>query len=339
MRALFIFIFFAAFIHCTSIAQNLKFATYNIYFLDEGISEERRSNLMTVIEELDADVIGFQEIKNPAALENILPENYSVAMIDDTSEVQEVALAARSPLKILSYKYVFPDTSLDEAFPRSRDLLEVELEGYGRQWVCLVNHFKSRYGGRVETDERRIEATSMIVDYIRHNLMNRNVVLLADFNDDPDDRSLNVLEYGDPQAPGGIDTMDDTFLFNTTEQLVAKDYCSFGLNYIYGHIQTDTFDARIPGSREENNKWRGKEYDYYKDVKVKEILFDQILVSIDLKPYVVSSGVFNGAEAVRGTPSRTRFTDHGVVYTERGSLASDHIPVWTILELQAERKK
>jgi len=313
-------------------AQAVKFATYNIFFLDEDISQERKNNLQGVIKDLDADVIGFQEIKNPAALENILPENYTIAMIDDTSEVQEVALAVRTPLEIQSYKYVFPDTSLDDAFPRSRDLLQVEVEGYGREFVCLVNHFKSRYGGRIETDGRRIEATSMIVEYIRQNLMDKNVVLLADFNDDPDDRSLNVLEYGDPNAVGGVDEMDDTFLFNTTEQLLAKNYCSFGLNYIYADIESDTFDARVPGSRDENNKWRDKEYDFYKDVKVKEILFDQILVSLNLKPYFVNSGVFNGSAAVKGIASKTRFVDDGVVYTRRGSLASDHLPVWAIFK-------
>jgi len=332
MRSLFMLIILTLLFNGASIGQKLKFVTYNMYFLDDGISDQRRSNLVAVIEKLDADVIGFQEVKDPAALENILPQDYSIAMIDDTTEVQEVALAVRSPLEIQSYKYVFPDTSLDDAFPRSRDLLQVEVKGYGKEFIFLVNHFKSRWGGRVKTDERRIEATSMIVDYIRQNLMDKNVILLADFNDDPDDRSLNVLEYGDAQAVGGIDVIDDTFLFNTTEQLVAKDYCSFGLNYIYADVQSDTFDARIPGSREENNKWRGKDYDFYKDVKVKEVLFDQILISLNLKPFFVNSGVFNGSEAVRGIPSKTRFVADGVIYTRRGSLASDHLPAWAVLK-------
>lgn len=332
MRLLLISIMLTLVFNAVSNAQKLKFATYNMYFLDDGISDQRRSNLVAVIDKLDADVIGFQEVKNPVALENILPQNYTIAMIDDTTEVQEVALAVRTPLKIQSYKYVFPDTSLNDAFPRSRDLLQVEVGGYGKEFVFLVNHFKSRYGGRVETDERRVEATSMIVDYIRQNLINKNVILMADFNDDPDDRSLNILEYGDPQAVGGIDEMDDSFLFNTTEQLVARNYCSFGLNYIYADVQSDTFDARIPGSREENNKWRDREYDFYKDVKVKEILFDQILISLNLKSYFINSGVFNGSEAVRGKPSKIKFVEDGVIYTVRGSLASDHLPVWAVLK-------
>ncbi len=334
MRALFILISLAIVFQGTSIAQKLRFATYNIYFLDEEISEDRRSNLMAVIEELDADVIGFQEIKNPTALKNILSENYAIAMIDDTSEVQEVALAVRSPLRIKSYGYVFSDTSFDDAFPRSRDLLQVEVEGYGKDFVFLVHHFKSRYGGRLETDARRVAAAQLIVEYIKENLQNRYVVLLADFNDNPDDRSLNIMEYGDPQAIGGIDEVDDTFLFNTTESLLEKDYCSYGLNYIYKDIETDTFSLEIEGAREENNKWRGREVDYFKDVKIKATLFDQILISLNLKDYFVKSGIFNRSIAVIGESSKVKFVDDGLIYTERGSLASDHLPVWVMLKFQ-----
>ncbi|MFQ5583211.1 MAG: endonuclease/exonuclease/phosphatase family protein [Calditrichia bacterium] len=312
-------------------AQNLKIATYNIYFLDAGISPQRKANLQTVIQELDADVIGFEEIDNPAALKNILPENYAVAMIDDPEQVQEVALAVRAPLQINSYKYIFPDTAYDYAFPRTRDLLQVNVTAYGEEFVFLIHHFKSRYGGRTNTDDRRVKAAAMIVDYIKGELSGKNIILMGDFNDNPDDRTLNVLEYGDPFAKGGIDSLEDSFLFNTSEKLLEKEYCSWGYNYHYKDITADTFDLVVAGSREENNKWRNKDYNYRKDVKIKEILFDQILVSLSLKDKVVDAGVFNGAAAVRGTKSRIKFTEKGVIYTRRGEFASDHVPVWVVL--------
>lgn len=85
------------FIACSSEIPEIKIATYNIYFLDDGISQERRSNLQQVINKLDADIIGFQEINSPAALKNILPSEYTIAMIDDPGQVQELALAVRPP--------------------------------------------------------------------------------------------------------------------------------------------------------------------------------------------------------------------------------------------------
>ncbi|MCG8607371.1 hypothetical protein MJD09_20615, partial [bacterium] len=143
----------------------IKVATYNIYFLDDGISEERKVNLQEVIRLLDADIIGFQEINNPAALENILPPAYEVAMIDDSTEVQELAFAVRSPIQIRSLEYIFTEDSLDHAFPRSRDLLQMTVSAGGRELTLLVHHAKSRSGGRMATDPRREAASELTIDY------------------------------------------------------------------------------------------------------------------------------------------------------------------------------
>jgi len=320
------------FIACSSEIPEIKIATYNIYFLDDGISQERKSNLQQVINKLDADIIGFQEINSPAALKNILPSEYTIAMIDDPGQVQELALAVRPPFKIKSYKYVFPDTIHDNAFPRTRDLLEVEVAGYRKEFVIWVHHAKSRSGGRLKTDSRREAAARLMVGYMKSNLAAENVILIGDFNDNPDDRSLNILEYEDKDAVGGVDCKEDDFLFNTSEKLLSKDYCSYGYSRLFKETVNDTFQLTVAGARIENNKWRGIEHNYFNDVKIKTILLDQILVSINLKKYVYESGVFNYSTAIKGERSRVRFVEGELQFTKRGSLASDHVPVWTILK-------
>lgn len=312
--------------------QTMKVATYNLYFLDDGISAARKANLQEVIAELDADVIAFQEINNKAALENILPEKYEIAIIDDPEEVQEVALAVRRPLEIRSQKFIYPDKSFDDAFPRSRDLLQVEVEAIGGRYYFLVVHAKSRRGGRAETDVRREKAAQLIVKHIRENLAGEKVIVLGDFNDNPDDRSLNILEYGDPDISGGIDIKEDTFLFNTTEKFLDSDYCSWGYHYLYNQTAVDTFPLTVLGAGRENNKWRGIEkVNYFRDVKVKSILYDQILVSQNLKSRVGASGIFHKTAAVRGESSKIKFQDGKLIYTRRGAFASDHVPVWLVI--------
>ena len=116
------------------------------------------------------------------------------------------------------------------------------------------------------------------------------------------------------------------------ESLLEKNYCSYGYNYLYSDLKELTFNPVVEGSREENNKWRGREHDFMKDVKVKTILFDQILVSQNLKDHVVDRGVFMGASAVVGTRSRVRFQGNDLFYTTRGNFASDHVPVWAVLK-------
>ena len=56
----------------------------------------------------------------------------------------------------------------------------------------------------------------------------RDFILVGDFNDNPDDRSLNILETGDPNAPGGPEGIDGPFLSNLTEPLMAAGHVSHG---------------------------------------------------------------------------------------------------------------
>ena len=320
------------FVACGPRPVEIAVATYNIYWLDDGISEARKARLQTVVRELDADIIGFQEIQSKAALARILPDDYAIGMIDDPEDHQELALAVRAPFEIADLKMVFPEKVHDRAFPQKRDLLQAYVEGYGRRLIVLVHHAKTRSGGRVETDPRREESARMIARYLSSRVKYDHIVLLGDFNDNPDDRSLNILESGDPNAPAGMDDAPDAFLYNTSEALLEKDHCSYGYNYLYDKIDSDTFAPAVPGARAENNKWRGKPHDFLRDVAVKAILFDQILVSQNLRDRVVASGIFTRAEAVRGSRSRIRFQGDNVVYTRRGTFASDHVPVWTILK-------
>ena len=328
LASLILLLFFA----CGPQPAEIKIATYNIYWLDDGISNTRQERLQTVINKLDADIIGFQEIQSKSALERILPDNYTIGMRDDPEELQELAIAVRDPYEITDLKMVFPEKVNDHAFPRKRDLLQAYVEGYGRRLIVLVHHAKSRSGGRDKTDSRREDSATMIASYLTSRVKYDYIVLLGDFNDNPDDRSLNILEYGDPDAPGGIDEASDTFLFNTSEALLDSNHCSYGYNYLHDKIESDTFDPMVSGARAENNKWRGKPHNFMRDVKVKAILFDQILVSQNLKHHVQSSGIFTHAEAVRGTRSRIRFSGDEINYTTRGDFASDHVPVWTILK-------
>ena len=314
-------------------ARDLKIASYNVYFLDENISEDRQKALQNVIEDLDADIIAFQEISNRAALENILPKTYQIAILDDPQEIQEVALALRNPFKLGKFQPVFPNKNLNDAFPRKRDLLQIEVELNEDVLFFLVHHPKSRRRSRVVTDKRRASASELILTHIDTKLSGKKVILLGDFKDNPDDRSLNILEQGDPKAPAGIDRTPDTFLYNATEGLLAQDVCSYGYHHMYKNHTGKTFPLPVDGSRSENNKWRDIEHSYWDDLKIKAILFDQILVSMNLKSRVKELGVFNRTTAVAGESSRIKFENDRIIYTKRGSFASDHVPVWVILDL------
>jgi endonuclease/exonuclease/phosphatase family metal-dependent hydrolase len=312
----------------------LRVATYNIAWFGEDAHPERIANIKSVLNRVDADVYGLQEIASRKALDQIFDSNWEIGIADDPSEPQETAIAVKKPLKIQSVELVFEGRNLDDAFPGKRDVLRaVVATPSGEQITFYVVHLKSRSGGRLNTDQRRIFACALLAAYIR----GKNepfVVALGDFNDTPDDESVNILESGDLRAKAGMAPTKDPFMHNITEPLWAQDYVTIELR---DRFRGSDMVARAEGARRENDRLRGIDYRFPDDVNVREIMFDQILVSPKMfQVYSGTAGVYAGADALRGRPPQVRRGDSGFVrYDDKGTLASDHLPVYADFRLQA----
>jgi len=171
----------------------------------------------------------------------------------------------------------------------------------------LVHHAKSRFGGRAKTNARRVDASKRIIDYLRVNAGDENIVLVCDCNDTPDDQSVNILETGDPEAKAEMEDRRGPFLFNLTEPVFAEGHVSYGRNST--HIVGQRINTLDMDARRRNYSKRAS------DMATGDQLFDQILVSPKIMPaYQADSvGVFDRKVAVRGN---------------RNNRASDHLPVY-----------
>jgi endonuclease/exonuclease/phosphatase family metal-dependent hydrolase len=313
----------------------VRVATYNIKFLnaDTVVNQGNRLvSLREVIRELGADVIGLQEIMDRRALELLFPPaDWDIVIDDEVGESQDVAVVVRRPLKVVSpadldaddEDFAFPDPNDYHCFPRRRDLLKVQVQVPGGDtfWV-LVQHSKSRRGGRASTDPRRECASKKIVQLIDRELDEEIFFLVGDFNDTPDDRSLNILETGDPDAWPGPEESRGAFLWNLTEVLYAAGNVSHGRSWndvIPGSNRIDTID---PDARDRNNRSRGEDYN------TGDQMFDQILIPPRMASFYVpgSVKVFNNAVAVRSEASDW---DH---------MPSDHLPVYADFLLTAREQ-
>lgn len=301
----------------------VRVATYNIKFLKSTVDQQgdRLAKLKRVIEDLDAHVIALQEIDDRAALRKVFDETEWKIVIDDQSgDDQDLALVFREPLRVKGIganldaepgNFLFPDAGDNEFFPNRRDVLVIELElpALGRSFFVMVNHAKSRFGGRATTDPKREGAARKLIQVLEARFDESLYVLLGDFNDSPDDRSLNILEGGDPNAVGGPEEIDGPFLINLTESLWARDHVS------WGRVSTDIVSDRVstvdPGARKRNNDARGT------DGNTGDILFDNILVPPGMHRFYVpdSCKVFDRPDGVRGN-SNTRASDHLPVYAD-----------------------
>jgi hypothetical protein len=156
---------------CMTIAAwsaQVRVATYNIQFLSTEVVNQgdRLRKLQEVIAPLDAHVIGLQEIADRAALERVFPPTeWHLVIDDDSTDVQDLAVAVRKPLRVVGLP---PDLDADDEhflfahesetfFPNRRDLLAVtvQLPDESSTFVVMVHHGKSRLRGRAATDPRR----------------------------------------------------------------------------------------------------------------------------------------------------------------------------------------
>jgi endonuclease/exonuclease/phosphatase family metal-dependent hydrolase len=293
-------------------AETVTVASYNIKFLNSGVQEQgnRLEKLRAVISLLNADAIGLQEIRDRAALELLFPPADWVIVIDDSSgDDQDVAVVARKrSLTVLSHRFLFEGSANDSFFPSRRDLLCVEfgVNGTTETFSLMVHHAKARVGGRANTDARREGASRKIVELIQQEFEDKSFIILGDFNDNPDDRSLNILETGNPNAPGGPEEIDGPLMINLMDRLCAEGHVS------HGRRASDVIGDRIntvdPRSRDRNNEARGSIRN------TGDILFDQILFPVWMvNKYVGGSAkVFDHAVAVLGSGD---------------NVASDHLPV------------
>ena len=312
----------------TGVAQtDVRIATYNIKFLDAQdlpSQGDRENKLEEVVESLQADIIALQEIDDRAALEMIFdPSEWWLIMDDDSGHTQDLAVAVRRHLGVPGFDaadqdaddedFLFPGVANNSPFPNRRDVLHVEV-GIPDEDLALhvlVVHAKSRFGGRATTDPRREHAARLLLQRLEQEFDDDLYVLLGDFNDSPDDRSLNILESGSPHAAAGPEEIQGPFLINLTEPLWADDHVSHGRKSNELTPDASRVDLVDPGSRDRNNSLRGT------DAHTGDILFDQILIPPSMLTHYQagSTAVFDLPVAVLGN-NTTRASDHLPVFAD-----------------------
>jgi endonuclease/exonuclease/phosphatase family metal-dependent hydrolase len=209
-------------------SAQVRVATYNIQFLSADVVNQgdRLTKLREVITVLDAHVIGLQDITDRAALEHVFPPTeWHLVINDDSPDVQDLAVAVRKPLWVVGLpadldaddKHFLFAHETETLFPNRRDLLAVtvQLPDESATFVVMVHHGKSRAGGRATIDPRREGAARAMMQVFERDFDDQDFILLGDFNDNPDDRSLNILET---VTPGPIPTARLVPLDNNTAQ-------------------------------------------------------------------------------------------------------------------------
>ncbi len=305
----------------------MRVMTYNMEWFGENANPGRISNIQSVLNNTNPHIVAFEEVQSELAVKQVFGGEWQIGIKDNPNEDQETGIAVKKPFILESSDTVFPDETLNAAFPGGRDVLRATVKSpSGGTYTFYVLHMKSRGGGgRLQTDRQREMAAKLLAEYIRKKGEN-NVVVLGDFNDCPDDVSVNILETGDPSTRGGRAKTPGPLLFNLCEKLYDQDAVTHGLS---DKFRQNEIPATVKGAKKENEQWRGKEYSFPADVRVEQILFDQILVSPNLAKVASETKIYSKVDALRGSIGRVRKNGDGhAEYLEKGTRASDHLPVY-----------
>lgn len=146
-------------------------------------------------------LIGLAEIENRAVLEDLIKVddfndvNYGIAHFDspDRRGIDVALIYDQSAFKLLNSSKIAVKMDDNPNFV-TRDILYVEGELTGGiKTHVFVNHWSSRREGQRETEPRRVEAAKTLRDKVDAILAvdeNANIIILGDFNDHPNDKSL-----------------------------------------------------------------------------------------------------------------------------------------------------
>ncbi|MEI7596224.1 MAG: endonuclease/exonuclease/phosphatase family protein [Bacteroidota bacterium] len=148
------------------------------------------------------DIVGFCEIENRKCLQDLINRtplvqyNYEIKHYQSAdSRGIDVGLIYRkdkfSPISDRPIKISYPE---DLSNRPTRDILYVKgLVNNTDTLHVFVNHWPSKYGGAKETDPLRMyvgELLKAFTDSIMQASPNSKIVLIGDFNDEPEDRSI-----------------------------------------------------------------------------------------------------------------------------------------------------
>lgn len=309
------------FLPAMSFSDSLRIASYNSNYLSACVNYARKEAFQSTVNLLNADVIAFQEVRDRSALELFFPaEQWHIIIDNESTDDQNLAYVIR---KGVDYSLIsgsihnaekedFLFTSSSN-FPDKRDVLTLIVRerylGTDRELLILNHHAKSRYGGRESTEPTRIAASLEIVKWIKSQDL-KDIVVLGDFNDTPDDASVNTLEMG-INSVLEMENSIGSLLINLSEPLVLEDYVSYGLNSRSLTADKVSVNPVDIGSRFRNFT------EFSDDINVGKAMYDQILVSPTLLPALtnVSHDIFSNPVAVLGNSS-TRASDHIPIYVD-----------------------
>lgn len=159
----------------------------------ESRYRQKLTNLAEVIAMSKADFVGMQEIENRRVLEDLTQVLREVHGRDYPYIIHREGPDHRGIDVALISAYPAVATNWFTPVEEQRDVLQATFEPHGSPLTLFVNHNKSRWGGKEQTDPQRLQQTTAVREAVESLLSAKPesaIVVMGDFNDNFDDASL-----------------------------------------------------------------------------------------------------------------------------------------------------
>lgn len=176
------------------------------YKWTEAIYQEKLNNLakaISSINQVGPDILGIAEVENRSVVEDLtqmpaLKAHGYMVVHEESPDMRGIDVALIYNPKVFTY---ISHTAHEVVFPQepdytSRKVLLVKGKIKKEILYLLVNHWPSRYGGQEESEFRRVTVAlkvRSILDEIRKDDPQANLLLMGDFNDDPFNKSISEV--------------------------------------------------------------------------------------------------------------------------------------------------
>ena len=168
--------------------------------VDQKIYDLKIKNCSEVVSDLDVDILGLCEVENIKVLNDLniaYPKRkYDIIHYDspDNRGIDNALLYDKSRFSIISSKAIL--NSLDNG-GKTRDILYVLGEFQNTLLHIFINHWPSNYGGKEKSIPKRTSTAKLVIneiEKIRQHDKYAEIILLGDFNEDPNDINMQMLE-------------------------------------------------------------------------------------------------------------------------------------------------
>ena len=150
------------------------------------------------------EIIGLCEVENRGVIEDLIYgtnlSNYGYSIVHgdspDLRGIDVCMVYRKESVRIINYNYFEPENWKDEGF-LSRQVLYAECELLGDTLHLFVNHWPSKRGGVLATQERRLEAAKEVKEKVDSTFTkfgkDAKIIVTGDFNSSEDDGVFEIL--------------------------------------------------------------------------------------------------------------------------------------------------